>query len=262
MKWRSLEESTQEAEPRSLRDIYAERKELIAKYVPADIQAIHARVIEELQQSGIAERSLQVGAAAPPFELSEHNGKLVRSSELLEHGPLVICFLRGRWCPFCVGQMEAMNAIAPKLQGLGASLVGVSPQTVHQSYLMADQHKLRFPLLSDAGNQVSRQFGLVYRVPGYQQEVYGRAFVNLPFVNGDASWELPIPATYIVGTDPRTNNHRDYRVTQTEGPQRQDSRAGTPAPHRILHAYASPNYTERPEPGDVLQFLAQLLSQR
>jgi|SRR5579864_55032 len=260
MKWRSLEETAQEAETRSLVEVYAERKELIAKYVPADIQAIHARAVEELKQSGIAERSLQVGTAAPPFELSDHNGKPVRSSELLDRGPLVICFFRGRWCPFCVGQMEAMNAIVPQLQELGASLVGISPQTVHQSYLMADQHKLRFPLLSDAGNQVARQFGLVYRVPGYQQEVYSRAFVNLPFVNSDASWELPIPATYIVGTDPNTDNHIDHRGTQRQNPQREHSQPGATAPHKILFASANPDYTERPEPGEILQVLAQLLS--
>ncbi len=66
---------------------------------------------------------------------------------------------------------------------------------------MRDQHKLRFPLLSDAGNKVARQFGLTYRVPDEQSAVYQRAFVNLPFVNGDDSWELPIPATYIIDRD-------------------------------------------------------------
>jgi peroxiredoxin len=254
MKWRSLEESTQEAEPRSLHEIYAERKELIAKYVPADVQAIHTRVVEELRLSGIAERSLQVGAPPPPFELPDHNGKPVRSSELLERGPLVICFFRGRWCPFCVGQMEAMNAIVPQLQELGASLVGISPQTVHQSYLMADQHKLRFPLLSDSGNQVAKQFRLVYRVPDYQQKIYSRVFVNLPFVNGDASWELPIPATYMLG-----NNHRDHPSTSLRAgsvTQRQD----TEVVHTTLYTSVNPDYTCRPEPIDLLRLLAQLLS--
>jgi hypothetical protein len=152
--------------------------------------------------------------------------------------------------------MEAMNAIIPQLQELGAALVGISPQTVHQSYLMADQHKLRFPLLSDAGNQVARQFGLVYRVPDYQREIYSRVFVNLPFVNGDASWELPIPATYIVGTARNTDDHRDNRVTPRKDPQRGYSQQRD----TILYASASPDYTERPEPGEILRLLAQLLS--
>src|SRR2546422_535043 len=133
MKWRSLEESTVGAEARSLREIYVERKELIAKYVPAEIQAIHARAVAEISQSGITHRVLQPGSKAPSFELSSHNGKTVPSSDLLTNGPLVICFFRGRWCPFCVGQLEAMNAIYPEIQISGATLVAISPQTVHQS---------------------------------------------------------------------------------------------------------------------------------
>ena len=226
MKWRSLEESNSVAESRSLRDVLAERKALIAKYVPAEIQSIHARVVAELKDSGMVDRALQSGMPAPEFELSDHNRRPVRSLDLLQQGPLVIAFFRGRWCPFCVGQMEATNAIHPKLQEAGASLVAISPQNVHQSFLMADQHHLQFPLLSDAGNTIAKKFGLVYRVPEYQQEIYQRAFVNLPFVNGDSSWELPIPATYVL---------------DREG--------------RILYAGANPDYTERPEPAEILRFL-------
>src|SRR5450755_3934775 len=108
MKWRSLEESTPETETRSLHDIFAERKELIAKYVPAAAQAVHARAVAELAEKRLAKSVLPVGGKAPAFELSDQNGKPVASSELLARGRLVICFIRGRWCPFCVGQMEGM----------------------------------------------------------------------------------------------------------------------------------------------------------
>lgn len=227
MKWRSLEESAGGTETRSLAQIFAERKELIAKYVPPEIQAIHERAILEIRDSGITERTLRSGDKAPDFDLSDQNGTLVRAADLLRKGKLVICFFRGRWCPFCVGQLEAMNAIYAQVQRMGASILAISPQTVHQVYLMADQHRLRFPLLSDSGNKVAVQFGLVYRVPEYQQEIYQRAFVNLPFANGDSSWELPIPAVYIVGQD-----------------------------STILHAAANADYTERPEPNEILRILS------
>jgi peroxiredoxin len=274
VKWRSLEESAQENTTRTLREIYSQRKQLIEKYVPADIQAVHARVVEELKHSGIAERAVKPGDAAPQFELQDHNGKLVRSSQLLETGPLGVCFFRGRWCPFCIGQAEAMNAIVPQLRELGASLVGISPQTVHQNSLMADQHKLCFSLLSDAGNHIARQFGLVYRVPEYQQEVYKRVFVNLPFVNGDASWELPIPAAYIVWRE--RHNHEGHEGTRRKTPQRETQQAQTPEeqaskmqslasghsqqPGTLIYASANPDYTDRPEPSDILKCVAQLLS--
>ena len=223
MKWRSLQEADESTDLRPLREIFAERKELIAKYVPAETQAIHAQVVAELKARRLAANTLPVGSKAPSFEIPDHDGKLVSSSELLARGRLAVCFIRGRWCPFCVGQMEAMNLVLPQIEKSGATLVAISPQTVKQSFFMHDQHTLRFPLLSDAGNRVARQFGLTYRVPEVQESIYRRAFVNLPFTNGDESWELPIPATYIVERD------------------------GT-----VLYASANEDYTQRPEPAGIL----------
>jgi peroxiredoxin len=228
MKWRSLAETIPGTDTRSLHDIFAERKELIARYVPPETQAVHTRVISELKETRLAKKVLQVGSKVPTIELNDHSGKLVSASDLLSRGRLVVCFFRGRWCPFCVGQLEAMNLILPAIEQAGASLVAISPQTVQQSFFMADQHKLRFPLLSDAGNQVARQFGLVYRVPDEQQAIYRRAFVNLPFANGDDNWELPIPATFIL------------------------DREGT-----VLYASADEDYSERPEPSEILLRLGQ-----
>src|ERR1700756_3475721 len=113
MKWRSLEESTPGTDTRSLREQFAERKQLIARYVPAEIQVLHARVVADLKTSGMAERVLSVGAKAPGFELKDHNGKLISSTGLLDAGKLIVFFLRGRWDPFCCGQAEAMNQVLP-----------------------------------------------------------------------------------------------------------------------------------------------------
>ena len=228
MKWRSLEESGEYKDTRPLREIFAERKALIAQYVPPATQAIHERVVSDLNASSLVEGVLKVGAKMPEFLLQDHNKKLVSSSDLLANGRLVVCFIRGRWCPFCVGQLEAMNFVLPHIREAGAELVVISPQTVQQSFFMADQHRLTFPLLSDAHNEVARKFRLVYKVPEEQQALYRRTFVNLPHANGDDSWELPIPATFIVERD------------------------GT-----VIYASASADYTERPEPMDVLAKLEE-----
>jgi peroxiredoxin len=226
MKWRSLEESEPGIDSRPLREILAERQEKIVRYVLPQTQAVHARVIDELSREEIVKKALSTGAQSPNFSLSDHNGKTVSSVDLLAKGPLIICFVRGRWCPFCVAQLEAMNRILPEIASAGALLIAISPQTIQQSFFMADQHKLRFPLLSDFGNQVAKQFGVAYRVPEDQQNIYRRSFVNLPFINGDDSWELPIPATYIVDSD------------------------GT-----ILFSSVNPDYTQRPEPAQLLEEL-------
>ncbi len=229
MKWRSVEESVPQSETHSLREIYAARKALNEEYVPADVRAVHARVVAELKQSGIADRALRTGQAAPGFELPDQNGNTVSSTDLLQRGALVLFFIRGRWCPFCVGQVEAMNAVTGKIRSRGAELVAISPQTVHQNFLMSDQHKLSFPLLSDQANKIARRYGLVYPVPDYQQALYRRAFVNLPFLNGDERWELAIPATYILGQN-----------------------------GSILYVLADPDYTHRPEPSEIAGLVSSL----
>lgn len=226
MKWRSFEESGRGTETRSLREIFAERKDKIAQYVPAETQAVHAGVIAGLRERRLAANALGIGEKAPTFTLPDHNGKPISLGDLLSRGRAVVCFFRGRWDPFCCGQLEAMNRIFPEVAAAGAALVAISPQTVQQSFFMADQHRLRFPLLSDASNQVARQFGLVYRVPNVQQAVYCRAFINLPFTNGDESWELPVPATYIVDRD-----------------------------SVVVYRSANEDYTERPEPAEILEQL-------
>src|SRR2546430_1909357 len=118
MKWRSLEESNT-TDLRPLREIYAERKGLIEKYVPQEIRDVHARAVDELKTRKTADRALPAGAKITNFELKDPNGKLVSSEVLSARGRLVICFIRGRWCPFCVGQMEAMNLIVPEIQEVG-----------------------------------------------------------------------------------------------------------------------------------------------
>ncbi len=78
----------------------------------------------------------------------------------------------------------------------------------------------------DSRNDIARQFGLVYRIAEEQQQLYRSTFVNLPFVNGDDSWELPLPATYVVERD-----------------------------GKIMFAAANEDYTERPEPLEILRIV-------
>ncbi len=189
-----------------------------------EVNAIHDRATAELQASGLASRVLPIGAVAPTFELPDRNGKMVRSADLLALGPLLVSFFRGRWCPYCIAELEALQAALPRIRQAGASLVAISPHTVRQTDFLADQHRLTYPVLSDAGNAVARAFGLVYQVPGYLRELYQRSFINLPLANGDQSWELPLPATYLLQRD------------------------GT-----VLYAFAEPDPARRAEPEEILR---------
>ena len=169
--------------------------------VPAERLAIIDSAAEELIRSRVCDCAQGVGGTAPDFELPDGDGMIWRSKELLQSGPLVIVFYRGRWCAYCNTQLAALQEIHKQIAGAGASLVAISPQTQKHSYMTCDMHKLRFPVLSDQGNQVARTFGLVYRVSPELQATYESIMTRLPGYNGDQSWELPLAATFVVQPD-------------------------------------------------------------
>ena len=185
------------------------------RLVQAERLAVSERAIRELFDSGIEGKILPLGADAPEFSLKDSSGRPVRSADLLALGPLVIKFFRGRWCPYCVTELEAWRELHPRLREGGALLVAVSPQTVRQSDFMVGQHMLPFPILSDPGCALAEKFGLVYTVPEFFRDYFRSILVNIPFVNGDESWRMILPATYVISAEGRVvlaEAHADFRV--------------------------------------------------
>jgi peroxiredoxin len=183
--------------------------------VQAERLAISERAVEELFATGIEEHILPVGALAPEFALRDATGRLVRSQDMLALGPLVIKFFRGRWCPYCATELEAWRDLYPQIRERGALMVAIGPQTSRQSDFMAGQHRLPFAVLSDPGCALAEKFGLAYAIPEFMREHYQSILINIPFVNGESSWRLPLPATYGIGRDGRVvfaEAHADFRV--------------------------------------------------
>jgi peroxiredoxin len=199
----------------SLQDQLDEITANTRKLVQAERLAVGERAVEELFATGIEERILPLGAMAPEFELRDSAGRLVRSLDLLAVGPLVVKFFRGRWCSYCVTELEAWRGLYGLLRERGALLVAISPETERQSDFAVQQHGLPFPLLHDPEAGLAKQFGLAYTVPEYHQRYLKSILVNLPFLNGEASWRLPLPATYVLGRDGRVafaEAYADFRV--------------------------------------------------
>ncbi len=207
-----------------------------------DRLAISEQAAAELLASGIEDRILRVGAQAPEFTLPDAlTGKPVRSSDLLALGPLVIKFFRGRWCPYCITELEAWRDLHAEVRERGALLVAISPQNRRHNDFTIQQHGLPFPVLSDAGADVAARFGIAYTVPAALRSYYQGIMVNIPFVNSgatykdaaEASWRLPLPATFVVaqnGSIAFSEAHADFRV--------------------------------RPEPADVLAVLSRFFDSR
>jgi peroxiredoxin len=201
--------------PASLQDQLDEITANTRRLVQAERLAVSERAVRELFNTGIEEKILPVGAQAPEFTLKDASGRPVRSADLLALGPLVLKFFRGRWCPYCVTELEAWRELHGRLREGGALLAAVSPQTVRQSDFMVGQHKLPFPILSDPGCAVAEKFGLAYTVPEFYRDYFRSILVNIPFVNGDESWRMVLPATYIISATGRVayaEAHADFRV--------------------------------------------------
>jgi peroxiredoxin len=194
--------------------------------LPDEARNTVEQAFAQIMAAGFGADALREGDQAAEFCLPNVRGGETRLSELLAQGPLVLSFYRGGWCPFCNLEFKALHDVLPQIRGLGAKLVGISPELPDNSLSSVEKHQIQFEVLSDVGNKVARQYGVVMDVPDIMRPLYLQWGLDVPAVNGDDSWELPIPATYVINTD-----------------------------GRIVSAYINPNYTERMEPADIIAAL-------
>ena len=194
------------------------------KLVQAERLAVSEEATAQLFATGIESRVLPVGAVAPSFELTDAlTGRPVLSSDLLALGPLVVNFFRGRWCPYCITELETWRNLYPELRRRGAFLVAISPQTARQNDFTLQQHQLPFPILADPDAALAERFGIAYSVPETSRRYYQSILVNIPYANSggtyanasDSAWHLPLPATFVIAPDGSivfSEAHADFRV--------------------------------------------------
>lgn len=185
--------------------------------------------IARTEAAGTARHALAAGQPAPNFTLPDAAGQPQTLTELLERGPVVLTFYRGNWCPYCNVQLRAYQQVQPELARYDATLVAVSPQTPDFTSLTAKEKELTFPVLSDAGNAVARQYGLAYGVGTEVADTLRGVGIDLAAYNGTTADELPLTATFLIGTD-----------------------------GLITWAQVEANFKQRPDPTALLAALAQL----
>lgn len=194
-----------------LDDITAQTRKLVQ---PERLER-NERVIAELFATGIEDKILKAGDSMPEFALPDAHGKLVHSNDLLAIAPLVVSFFRGRWCPYCITELEAWRDAYSTLREGGALFIAISPQSVRQNDFTATQHELPFPVLRDEKAAVAAAFGTGYTVPASYRDYYRSILVNIPFINDEDSWRLPMPATFVIGqsgTVQWSSGFADFRV--------------------------------------------------
>ena len=197
--------------------------------VPADILDLMDVTTEKLIAEQLSKHALRVGDKFPAFELPDSEGKQISSTELLAKGPLVLSFYRGGWCPYCNLELRALNNMQQAFADQNAQLIAVSPQLPDESLSTQQQNELAYTVLSDVSNSLSKKCGLVFTLDERLIPVYDQLGLDIPKANGDDSYELPLPATYVI-----------------------DSQGV------IKFAFANEDYTLRAEPLDVLNAVKAL----
>ncbi len=208
------------------------KKAAFAAEAPEELKKTFADGVEEVARSGVLERALKAGDEAPDFTLSNAIGEQVTLSTLLEDGPVVLTWYRGGWCPYCNIQLHALQAALSKVHEFNGQLVAISPELPDRALDTAQKNALAFEVLSDAGNNVARTYGIVYRLPDPVAEAF-KAHIDLEAYNGDASQELPLAVTYIVDQN---------RIIQ--------------------FAFVDADYTKRAEPAKILDVLRELAAKQ
>lgn len=196
---------------------------------PRHVSRVRQDAIDNLIASGVAEKAIRAGDRAPAFRLPDAEGRMISSYDLLNDGPVLIVFYRGRWCPYCNLDLRAIEAVAQELRSMGMSLVAISPQSVQESSATEQMHGLSFPSLVDRGGKVARAFGLRWTLSRQLRAVELESGLDLAAVNGEASWTLAMPARYVI------------------------SREGI-----VEYADISADYTRRGDPAELFAVLGQI----
>ncbi|MBT7409045.1 MAG: AhpC/TSA family protein [Methylococcales bacterium] len=184
--------------------------------------------MQQLMESNVADNAINVGSNAPDFTLPSTQGDAVKLSELLAKGPVVISFFRGGWCPFCNLEFKALMDKLPEIEACNATLVTISPETMENSKATVEKFSLTYTVLSDVGNVIAKEYGLLMTVSEDMRPLYLEWGIDVPTANGDDTYELPVPATYIIGND------------------------GV-----VKYAYINKNYTSRMQPEEIIEKLKE-----
>ena len=204
-------------------------KEAFKDKVPADVREIMNKATVDLEKESISKDALKVGALAKQFALPNALGNLIKLDKLLEQNDyIVLNFYRGVWCPYCNMELKALQDMNDEFKKFGAKIVAISPQTPDASLSTQENNELTFEVLSDEHNKIAKEYGLVFSLAQELRPIYSKFGIDIPTSNADDSFELPMPATYLI----KKNGE-------------------------ILYSFIDEDYTKRCEPQIILDIISK-----
>jgi peroxiredoxin len=194
---------------------------------PQEVQELFALATKELEEKKLSEQALKKGDTVPNEVLLDVYSKQIELYEYFKDSDFIVLnFYRGGWCPYCNLELKAFQEIVPQLKALNSKLIAVSPQLPDLSLSTKEKDNLEFDVLSDLYNKLAKKFGLVFSLDERLRPIYKDFGIDIPASNQDESYEIPMPATYVVNKE-----------------------------YKIIYSFIQEDYTKRAEPLEILELI-------
>ena len=194
--------------------------------IPDSTRMTMEQATAELEKSGMVAKAKSKGDQFVDFTLPNINGDKVKLSDKLKKGPVILTFYRGGWCPYCNIQLKAYQDHLEEFEAAGGQLIAVSPESSDSANTTVDKNEIKYEILSDNLNKVARNYGLAFKLSEELKNVYLKFGLDLEKNQGNDSWELPVPATYVINQD-----------------------------GKIVYSFLNVDYVQRAQPKDIIKAL-------
>jgi peroxiredoxin len=174
--------------------------EALRQHAPSYADA-YDELVTRLQATRTGWNAPDVGDEMPAFSLPDANSRIHNLAGLLARGPAVVSFNRGHWCPYCLTELKALKMALAEIKAAGGQVVSIMPETKEFTAQVAEETDHAFPILSDENNGYALSLNLVVWIGDRVRQLLVADGVQLEYSQGNASWFVPIPATFVVGTD-------------------------------------------------------------
>ena len=158
-------------------------------------------LVARLKKHAAGQSAPAPGDVMPPFLITDEEGHLVSLEEVLSRGPAALAFHRGHWCPYCRINTSALAAAHKEAQGGGGQIVAITPEREKFTNELKSDAAAPFPILTDLDNAYAQSLNLAFYLGDEMKALVGNLDLDLPSYQGNEAWMLPIPATFVVGTD-------------------------------------------------------------
>jgi peroxiredoxin len=159
------------------------------------------RLVGRLKESKVGAGAPKVGDLMPPFYLPDEHGRVTALADMTAKGPLAVVVHRGHWCPYCRINTRSLAEAHPRIAAAGGQVVAIVPDRQRYANLIREEAEGQFPILVDMDNGYAMSLNLVFFVGDEMREFMTAAGINLTEYQGNESWMVPVPATFVVGTD-------------------------------------------------------------